>query len=444
MAYVGTRPEEDQYKSESQSIQNQGQQQQQAGTNLNKADSAQTGGSQKQGTTSGSQTNAAPGSFTKSNFSNASQILNRNQNADTSAITGRLLGNTKQEAESQKNNYTQAANDYRTNTTKDIESKYSNFDPDKIYKALDGDTEASKALTDAYSRNTADPLKALELQKYGDINSQEFFKDGNYQPLLQKRSQGNYTSGMGAIDAALLNKSNAGQQIRNQVAGFQTGVNDAYNKAAGTTADLQTFADTRQAQQKKNLGSALTGIQSQIQSGVTSRLPDARAAAQQQAEAARTSQQSTLSARTKAAIDELLKQKDDANAKTPGYGDLLNESISKLQSANANPNSYNPYINVNTPTVGAGDVATEQERQRNKAIASILGTDDNLQSSGSQGPVASINDQGYQQLLESLKKTEGLDKFNKGNAENAASGNTQLKSTANTGWQNIKDMLGFG
>lgn len=447
MAYLAKQPDEDQYGSQSQSIQKQNQQQQQAGSNLNKSDAPQTTANSNQqqpaGVNSGGVANPAPGQFTKSNFSNASQILNRNQGADTSAITGRLLGNTQQEAAAEKNNYANQASTYKTNTTNDIDKKYNNYSPDQINSALSGNQADTDAISKTYNQQSADPLAAMNLQKYGDINSQEFYQNGNYQPLLQQRSQGNYTSGMGALDAAVLNKSNAGQQIRNQIAGYQNDVNDAYTKAAGTQDDLQNYANTKFGQEKSNLGNQLTGIQSGINSGIQSRLPAAQQALAQQAAQAKSAQATGLSAKTQAAIDQLTQQQAAGNQRTSGLGDMLQGTIDKLKGLNTN--SYNPYINVNTPGLTANDVATQDEIDRNNRIASILGTNNYMQKGAAQAPTATVNNQGFDDFLKSITNSPDVQKYNDIRANEG--GDFTSHTTDNGVVNNIKDFFsgaGYG
>lgn len=400
MAYVARRPEDDQYSSVSQNLQAQ-----------NRAQQGQVEKTQAQGNAPAGSANPgsskAPGDFTKSNFSNATDILNRNKNADISSVTKRLLGNTEKNAEAQNKQIADKVNQYKTDTTGQIQSQYAAPDSSTLDNALKGDSAAENKISSRLGMEAA-PVKEIDLGNRYEIAPTEFYKSNEYQPLLQQRSKDAYTSGMGALDSSLFNRSGGSQDVRNTVGRLQSGVDAAREQATGATGQMNDYAKQYENEQENVLRNLLSGKVSSIQSDIASRIP----AAQQNAMNLIESQKGQLASQQKSAAQKAL---DDFNkqvelAKQYGTYDYYtrgqdgNDLDKYRNEFNFDPNKYLSYDN---PNLTAADLTTQQDADMMNKLYGWLGSSDVAQAGKNVNPQVKFDENAFNDWLKGVS-TGGL------------------------------------
>jgi hypothetical protein len=413
MAYLAKNPYDDQTDSQSQDLQSQG----------------RSNAGQSQGTTaqpSAGQTSAkAPADFTRSNFSNATDILQRNQGADVSSITNRLLGNTKQNAEATNKQISDRTAQYRTDTNKQIEDTYRAPDASFIGKALGGDANAESQITSSLGRK-ADQVKGIDLGQLQSIAPSEFFQQGEYQPLLQSRSKGNYTSGMGALDASLFNRSGGAEDIRNTVGRLQTGVNENAANALKATDEEQAYANQYLGGQQASLKDLIAKAAGGIKSEIAGRVDPAKQAAKDLI-ASKTQEYTTQQkSAVQKAIDDFNKRLEYGK-KLGAVDEQFGSNLAQKQMAQYNTLDPNKYLNVQNPDLGESDFVQQADADKFNKLMGWVGSGDSLAPSAAQKQASvgfdqtgfdqwlgGANQSQESQLLDAyIKKQEGLNRANK-------------------------------
>lgn len=377
MAYVARKPDDDQFRSESQNLQAQNRAQQ------GQVEKRQDGGTAPAGAESAS--NKAPGDFTKSNFSNATDILNRNKNADISSVTKRLLGNTERNAQSQNQQIADTVNKYKTDTTAAIQNQYRAPTQEEIDKALSGDASAESKVSGrlGMQASTVDPL---DIGKRYEVAPTDFFKQNDYQPLLQQRSKGGYTGGMAALDSSLFNRSGGAQDVRNKVADLQKQIDVSRENVSGTTGEMQNYANTYEADQEKMLRDILSGKTNSINQNVSNSVAE-----KNKAQADYVAQQKQMyDQKKRSAVDESRKKfneqldflnslyKDQNNKVSVPYDELRQNQENYYNSQLGNQDAF---LNIRNPEFTNSDVVSAQDANAYNKINSWLGSTDSLSPS---------------------------------------------------------------
>lgn len=402
MAYLAKTPNEDQNETQSQSLQPQ-----------NRGGGSQGGSSQGQtqlsntagetgGTAPGQTSNKSPGDFTKSNFSNASDILNRNQGTDVSAITNRLLGNTQQNADATNKQIADKTAQYKTDQTAAVNSAYAAPDQASIDKALGGDATATSSITGLLGRKAADPVAALDLGNIQKIAPSEFFQQGEYQPLLQDRSKGAYTSGMGALDSSQFNRSGGAQDVRDLVGRLQTGVDLNAKQAQLAPEDLQNYANTYLGQQQGGLKDLLTKAAGGVKSDISGRL----APAQQAAQTAITNQTAAVTAQEQKqaqATKANLKQQLDDQVRTGKMPQDYADKVFATKSQEIDQLDPSRFLNVSNPNLTEADLINQADASKYNTLEGWLGGTDYIAPSATPKAAAgaTLNDKAFQDWLAS-------------------------------------------
>lgn len=395
MAYVARRPEDDQYSSVSQNLQAQ-----------NRAQQGQVDKTQAQGSAPAGSANPgsskAPGEFTKSNFSNATDILNRNKNADISSVTKRLLGNTEKNAAYENQRIADQANKYKTDTTSQVQSQYAAPGAEDIDKALKGDTASESKITSRIGMQAA-PVNALDLGNRYEVAPTEFFREGEFQPLLQQRSKGGYTSGMSALDSSLFNRSGGAQAVRNTVGNLQSGVDASRDKYAGLTQEMQDYAKNYEQEQEDNLRNLITGRGQQIKSDIASRIPSA----QKEAANLVSGRQSEISAQQKAAADKELQNFYSKLGLSDQYGWGLDTNSLRNQAQNYY-NSYDPnkFMNITNPGYTSADLTSQEDADAYNKLSGWLGSNDVLAVGNKKPPTVAFDEKAFNDWLGNAKNTD--------------------------------------
>jgi len=368
MAYVARKPDDDQFRSASQNLQAQNRAQQ--GQVEKRQDS---GGTAPAGAESAS--NKAPGDFTKSNFSNATDILDRNKNADISSVTKRLLGNTEKNAQGENQRIADQVNQYKNDTTNTVNSLYKAPGQEDIDKALGGDANSESAITKRLGM-AAGKVGDLDLGNRYEIAPTEFYKQNEYQPLLQQRSKNGYTSGMAALDSSLFNRSGGAQDIRNTVGRLQSGIDESRAQAPKVTQELQDYANTYEGQQEDYLRNLLSGSGAKIKDEISSRLPSAQQSMKDTIESQRSNLTGQQQSSVQKAIDDFNKQVE--TARKLGIDPKFLEQQSANQMRNFNSLDPNSYLKNNLPELGFNDLVTQSDADKYNKLSGWLGTGDTL------------------------------------------------------------------
>lgn len=308
MAYLANRVnDEDRQQSPSQAIQGAGQGvQRQQGTGVQGAgQGAGQGGQNAQGSQG-----KAPGDFTRSSFTNANTIIGRNRDADTSAITGRLLGDVNQDAANRTQQLDDQGKKYLEEGRTGFQNAYRGPDSATLMQALSGDKDADGKVRAAATRTGVAPVAEVGA-KAGELAPTEFFQAQEFTPLLQRRAQGNYTSGMGALDQAVANRSGIGQQVKDQVGALQSGVDrkaaDTNKLSEGLQGEAQKFFEGERAallERIKQKAYEVKGASADRVQGAQRNLDDAQGTARQGAV-------EQAKAQLKPTLDKLLTQQAD-------------------------------------------------------------------------------------------------------------------------------------
>lgn len=366
MAYLAKNQEDDQYGSPSQALQQQASQSVGSGQGLDKQNG--TGVDQSAAGQNGAGTSTkAPGEFTKSNFTNATAIIDRNKNADTtSAATGRLVGDVAQQASGQVADVQGRAKTYDANQRDKISSTYASPNADMLNRALGGDANADSTIQGFARKTGADAVENFNAGTRQELAPQEFFQQNEFAPLLQQRSGTGYTSGMAALDSTFLNRGNAGQQIKNQVSGYQKTVDDARNEAAGVQGRVQKFADDYFGNQKGSFNNVLTSKRGEFDAGFAPRLT----AAQKAKDDAIASQK----AAAKASLQNQIRNKANSQTFTDFDPNIAQMKNTKDILQGISDADLEKYIAVNNPTLTEADTINKDEAGQYNKLLEYLGT----------------------------------------------------------------------
>jgi hypothetical protein len=372
VAYVAQREEDDQTSSPSQQLQ----QSSAAAAPARLEKQGGTGGatSGQQGGAGPDQAAKSPGDFTRSKFTNASTLVQRNRNADTTtAASGRLVGDVAQQARRAADDVQGRARTYEQTQQDKIKQTYASPNEDMLQKALGGDKDADAAIRRARSQTAAGPVDNFDPGENTQLVSQDFFSNQEFAPLLQQRAGDTYTSGMAGLDNMFLNRGNAGQKVREQVAGHQKTVDDARTQAGTVQNRVQGFADEYLKGQRGQFEGLLGGRRQALDSTIQGRMGQAAADRTAKVEAERAAARQALRDRAGAKSQEVARRFDPIATEMYGSRDGYSRTEIFDRLGGMKDEELDKYIDVAAPELTEADVTSAEEADDYNQVLEYLG-----------------------------------------------------------------------
>lgn len=340
----------------------------------------------------------SPEAFTKTNFSSASTILDRNRQANQDAVTGALTKDAQAQTTQALGSMDQRAQDY---TQQQEARKTGNPTQDQLNSAISGKGANDFATTQGFL--TQGPIQAgqFDAGTYDPIQATEYLRSGDITPLLQqKRSgQGAYTQGMAGLDAAAFGRSGGYEKVGQQLGSLQ-------NQVAERQAALTDQSTGLQATTQKTLSDWLN----QAQQGVKDYLGGQQGNIYGELDKTLRSQQGNIDKTLDTIIGqrtgEFNKQIDDNIASLKARASDPMENAAALQDAITRLSSMKDtgvgnYLNVNQPRLTRDNVVTGDQATSLGLLNQLLGGGGQLPTPSGmpEGPSAALNQGGIDAAL---------------------------------------------
>lgn len=325
------------------------------------------GGGQQTGATN-TAAQKAPSDFTKSNYSSAKSIIDRNQGIQNTGAENRVLGDVKNQYAGAQQQMNQDAADYNKAQAQGWNQQYATPDQNTINKAVSGD---QTAYANVFGLMNNDIGKAKEFQTgYNPLAANEYVRSQDLSQPLLSNSTGDYSRGMAALDSATLQRGGAQARIQNQLGQMNTDLEkQRADITQNTQANAQKALEDKVASTRDQIKGLLTGNQQNILNDAQGKIAGLNQTAQQQANTERGLAHSQLYGDIQGRRTEL-----QNILKNAGPGVDTSSVVNALRELDKMEGGVDTYIKDSLPTATLSNALSADQASDLNRILTLMGS----------------------------------------------------------------------
>lgn len=325
-----------------------------------------------------SNTAKAPQDFTKSNFTSAKQILDRNKNVQMVGAENRLTQDAQNQAQKGISDYNTAGNQYREGQQKKAESLYSTPQQSDVNRAIYGQDQTGYSNIQNTLNSKPGQVEEFKAPEIGPLQATEYSRVNDLSDLFMKQGGQQYNRGMAALDNLQFGKTGGAQRVNERVGQLQSQLDatktSLFDKEQGVQAMAQNQLNSKAKETQDAIRKMLGVTQSEVEGGVNSRRDNldqtVHSQAKQAADTATQGFQKQISTATQDIKNRML-------SASPEERDALQNVLNQFGGLNAKR-----YVDQVLPNASFQNVINPEEAQRLNSINKLLGVDQTVTSTG--------------------------------------------------------------